>query len=267
MSLRIPILALLLLTGCSSTKSLTSERATAPPVINGDLEDWAGSLQRYEDGNILGGVRNDGERLYLAVSTSDPATARRAILTGLEIWVDPVGGKNESIGIRFPIGVINHNRANRDATPLPGGRSDPAMMEMMFGAQMNEMEILAENSEPRRVNVRSMEDVKASSRYEFGTLSMELAIPLDAGSSFGLGLSPGAATIGLGIKSTQLGGGPGGREGQAGGVRGGGGGRGGRGGGGRGGRGGGGRGGQGAGGQGGGQPDPLDLWIQLSLAR
>lgn len=262
------ILATLFLAACSSSSPVTtSERAATPPRVDGSTQDWTGSLARHEDGRLLVGVRNDADRLYIAVSTSNAATIRQVIMTGLELWIDADGGKAERSGFRYPMGLISFNRGSANAVPLPSGANDLATLEMLFGAQMNDMQVLAGDGPPTRVPVGSVEGLEAASRFEAGTLSYELSLPLETIGDLDLGLSRDLSALALGFKTGQLGGGapPAGQAGIAGG-----GGRGGRGGGGRGGRGGGGRAG-GAGGQrGGGQaarPEPIDLWIQVTLAQ
>ncbi|NNE71160.1 MAG: hypothetical protein HKN29_12460 [Rhodothermales bacterium] len=264
------ILASLVLAACSSSSPMmTSERAVAPPKVDGSTQDWTGSLMRHEDGRLLVGVRNDADRLYIAVSTSNAATIRQVIMTGLELWIDADGGEAQRSGFRYPMGLISFNRGSANAVPLPSGANDPATLEMLFGAQMNDMQLLTGDAPPMRVPVGSVEGLEAASRFEAGTLSYELSMPLDAVGDLDLGLSPDLTTLALGFKTGQLGGGApaGGRQAGVGG----GGGRGGRGGGGRGGRGGGGRaGGAGGGGQPGGQGarlDPIDLWVQVTLAK
>jgi hypothetical protein len=252
------LMAVLTLAGCSTTKVMTSELAATRPEVDGNTEEWDGSMTRHEDGRVLLGVRNDAERLYVAVRISDAGTVRQAIMTGMELWIDPAAGEDEKAGFRYPMGLINFNRGTREALPLPTGETDPATMEMLFGAQMTDMQMLAKDSPPMRVRVGSIEGLEASSRFVSGTLSYEFSIPLSATGDLDLGLPADLTMLSLGVKTVQLGGG-GGRA-SLGGA--GGGGRGGRaGGGGRGGR-GGRRGGAPARG-----PRPIDLWIQVSLAK
>jgi len=201
------------------------------------------------------GVRNDDDRLYIALVFTDASTIRQISMTGLEVWFDSQGGEEERTGIRYPLGFIQYNRGRTNQLPLPTGDLDSEMLTRMFEQTLDEMDVLAQDSAPLRLHHASVAGLEAAARMEFGTLTYEVAIPLSGSEGLDLGISPDLTALGLGIKTGRLA--RPNRGGAGGGVRGG---RGGRGGG-RGGRGGGGRGGAG-GGQG---AAPLELWIQVSL--
>src|SRR3954469_13675135 len=75
-------------------------------VIDGDNGEWAGPLRPVEENHpVLTEVVNDGQFLYLVLSTND-ATARRQIMRqGLTVWFDPAGGDRKHFGVKFPVGM------------------------------------------------------------------------------------------------------------------------------------------------------------------
>jgi hypothetical protein len=77
-------------------------------VIDGDNGDWAGPLQPIaEQHPILAAAANDGEFLYLVLSTSDAAVRRQILRQGLILWFDPSGGDKKHFGLKFPV-VAGH---------------------------------------------------------------------------------------------------------------------------------------------------------------
>ncbi|MEL6615787.1 MAG: hypothetical protein AAFQ43_08620, partial [Bacteroidota bacterium] len=92
MPLRLPLTGLALvvtLAACRSTAPSVASGTAAATTIDGDVSDWADGLTRLVDGRVTVGVRNDGERLVVAVVASDTDVLRHAVLTGLTVWVDP----------------------------------------------------------------------------------------------------------------------------------------------------------------------------------
>jgi hypothetical protein len=252
--------------GCGSSANVLNSDATGPvPTVDGDVEDWAGTLRRFEKGRVLVGVRNDEDHIYVALVSTDPGTVRQIVMSGLELWLDPDAGEHARNGVRYPLGFINYNRGRRNQMPLPTGDLVPEMMERMFEQTLDELDLVAEDAPPVRLRPASVLGLKAAARMELGTLTYEIAIPMSASPEFDMGIGPGLDALGLQIRTGRFGQPRGG--GSAGGLSGGrGGGRGGRGGGRGGRRGGGGRGGGGRAGGGAQGAGPLDLWIQLSFA-
>ena len=97
--------AIFILTGCSSAIKLTADWKKTDIVIDGRQNDWDGSLYLLKKANVMVGVRNDSENLYICFITNDQSAQRQIMRSGLTVWFDPSGGSSERYGIKFPLGA------------------------------------------------------------------------------------------------------------------------------------------------------------------
>src|SRR4051812_9170898 len=96
-------------------------------AIDGDNGDWAGPLQPLEEQHpIMAAAANDGEFLYLVLSTSDAAVRRQILGQGLIVWFDPSGGDKKHFGLKFPVGVpLDESGSRRGGFPRDGAGGPP----------------------------------------------------------------------------------------------------------------------------------------------
>ncbi len=260
---------------------LASGWATDGVEVDGVNDEWIGAITYFEKQDVTVGLLNDDEFLYVSLVTSGPV-GRLAMATGLTVWFDPDGGKDEWYGIRFPVPPEQSERprggrGGRGADGRAGGRSGGRAGGGRGGTssleRMREVELVGPGDlSRRRLPLPVGGGLEVAIRNNGPTFVYELKVALARNDDYrmGLGVEPGSE-IGVGFVTGNVGGqGRGGRGGFGAGGFGGGGGRGG-GGGGRGGGGGGrGGGGGGRGGPGGGdrpdRPDPLKLWAKVQLS-
>lgn len=249
-----------LLSACGGTTALQSESPDREISVDGDAGDWQGALTSIEKENLSLGVLNDGAYLYLALVSSDRQLVNQMMIRGFTVWFDAAGGKEKTLGLRFPLGLM---ASGAQVSPREMQQNPDARREL-FEASLTEMEILESEDKSRRFPRHAVQGIEVMAKIDAGTLVYELQIPLRAGEghTFAIDAAPGDV-IGVGLETPEID-----REAmrqQSGGRGGGRGGAGGRGGGGRGGRG-------GFGGQGGGrggppqQPESLKLWTTVELA-
>ena len=266
-TLALLLLVAMMASGCGGTQALQSEPVEHPIVVDGDTGDWQGALTPIEKKNLSLGVLNDGEYLYLALVSSNRQLISQMMMRGLTVWFDAEGGKEKTLGIRFPLGLMASG-ASFSPREMQDNRNPDARREQ-FEASLTELDILQSEDESVRFPRQVIPGLDVMATLNAGTLVYELQIPISSGEehAFAIDAAPGDV-IGVGLETPeidreamrqQFGGRGGGRGGASG--RGGGGGFGGR-------RGGGG--GQGGfGGRGGGppqQPESLKLWTTVSLA-
>ena len=243
-------------------------------VIDGDNGDWPGPLAELDVKHpIAAAVENDGQWLYLVLSTSDSAVRRQIQREGLIVWFDPSGGDKKHFGIKYPVGLASdeggsrggqgHGRGGygRHTDPNSSGPPDQAPIE-----PPNRLEIYGPAKDDAHSFVpEAAQGIAAKVGQVDGYFVYELKVPLAKTSEtpYAIETKPGSV-VGLGLETPKIEH-PQGREG---------GGMGGRGGGGMGGRGGGmgGHGGYGGGGGGGGRgdggeaPPQVKLWTTVQLA-
>jgi hypothetical protein len=244
-------------------------------VIDGDYVEWKGPLVQVNDKDpITAAAVNDGQFLYVVLSTSEPAMRMQILRRGLIVWFDPAGGSKKHFGVKFPVGIITEEgrgaRRGGRRGPYSGGgpagesrdpdqdvdRLEPTNRLEVFGPQKDDAHNFVADMAPGiAVKVGQVE----------GALVYELKVPIGRTAEFPYAIEakPGAL-IGFGLETPKMEKPSAERRGGMGGMGGGMGGRG------RGGMGGGGRG----GGMGGGRrgdsgfdaPKPLKSWATIQLA-
>ena len=121
---------------CGSSPLLyTASPATPDTAVDGQATEWPSALRPVPDESGLSvGFRHDGADLVVAVIAGDDRQARRIAVGGLRVWVDPMGGTDRALGIRYPSPeapdarsvVRNGPRAGGPAASGSGVGSSPA---------------------------------------------------------------------------------------------------------------------------------------------
>ncbi|MDQ7816420.1 MAG: hypothetical protein RDU14_05295 [Melioribacteraceae bacterium] len=102
--LKLTILPFLLFAfnNCSSVKEVQSLPNNNEVIIDGLKNDWEGKLSFDSKAKIAVGFKNDGENLYICVTTNDRTNMMKILRLGMTIWLEPESG-NKKIGIKYPI--------------------------------------------------------------------------------------------------------------------------------------------------------------------
>lgn len=82
----------------AQASTIASVWRTADVTIDGSLADWPG-LTRVGGGPAVA-VQNDGTHVYLVVASNDP-TVRVQLATGLIVWLDRTGRRQQTFGLRL----------------------------------------------------------------------------------------------------------------------------------------------------------------------
>jgi len=263
----------------SKKPSITSQWRDRELAIDGDSGDWPGPLRQIEENHpLMAAAMNDGQYLYLVLSTSDSAERRQILSQGLILWFDPSGGEKKHFGLKYPVGIPPEERPTREGgggyrrgpggggrPPSDSGSHDPSSSGSPDQVEpTNRLEVYGPQKDDAHSFVTEMAPgITVKTGQAEGYLVYELKVPLakTADLPYAIETKPGAQ-IGFGIETPKM-------EHPAGEGHSGGGGFGGFGGG-MGGRGGGmgGRGGGGGGGERGQseQPKPLKGWATIQLA-
>lgn len=94
-----------ILSSCSSTIEVASRWMGHENPTDSSLGTSGWALTAIKDEPVLVGFRNDDSCLYICLIAQNHQTARRIVLSGMTLWFDPEGGKDEYIGIHYPIGM------------------------------------------------------------------------------------------------------------------------------------------------------------------
>lgn len=248
-----------ILTGCKGITSLSSTWRQTEITIDGMDSEWSSPLFHLEDENVVIGLRNDADNLYVVLRGMDRNRQMQVMRAGLTVWLDATGRNKKTLGIRYPIGMQEYG--------IPPVRSEPGTefgeeQRRRLSEMMSEIEILGpEKNDRNRVRKMNSFAIEAELGDTLGVMIYELKIPLKPKDKSPYAILANAGdVISLGLETGEMSmGGRGGGPPMGGGMPGGPGGRGGTGGGGK-------RGGGHGGRMGESMPQPIKLWAKVSLA-
>ena len=238
-------------------------------AIDGDNGEWPGPLVPVEENHpLLTAAMNDGQFLYLVLSTNDATVRRQIFRQGLILWFDPSGGDKKHFGLKYPVGVPFEEGASRGGYRrggYGGGRppSDPGGSSQSTVSEpepIDRLEVYGPQKDDAHNFVTTMAPgiaVKTGNVEGYAVYELKVPVAKSAETPYAIEAKPGAL-IGFGLETPKME--QPSHEGRGGGFGGFGGGMGGRG--------GGGMGGGGRGGERGGQeaPKPLKIWATIKLA-
>ncbi|WP_298737469.1 hypothetical protein [uncultured Chitinophaga sp.] len=202
--------------------------ATTPVTADGDLAEWPTSLRYIDDQNRLTyDIFNDGENLYLAVSTTDEITQVNILRGGLTFAVNIKGKRKETTSVTYPqiAGSVlfaqrrNSNQANgnsRYGRPSAAERPVPADLYRELRPHMNNAGIIGITGlSDGTIDVaqRKTGIAAETTLTEGDSLNLEFVIPLSK-----LGITAGYAkdiAYGIAVNESNIDGG--GRSGRRGG--------------------------------------------------
>jgi hypothetical protein len=136
-SLSIFLLLTLSLGGCGDVE-LNSKWRDREISIDGEQADWSGALRFLEDKQASVGVLNDQDFLYLCLVSSNQGPVMQTVRSGFTVWFDAEGGKNKNFGIRFPLGMQGGPMPMMDRSKL----KEPEMPREFLDASLKEIEIV-----------------------------------------------------------------------------------------------------------------------------
>ena len=108
-----PVL-LIQLNGCSSGLKLTSDWQQGEMNIDGSDSEWQRGLYYDRESDIVYGVRNDDNYIYVFLKTQNRSTQMQIMRQGLTVWFDREDGKNQTFGIQYP---MIRKRTHSDFSP------------------------------------------------------------------------------------------------------------------------------------------------------
>jgi len=159
--------------------TLQSRSGTQPPTVDGALDEWGGSLAYVNDESVRMSAQPTDSLLYVAVAIQDRALIRSVATNGLIVWVDPMGGKQHTYGIQYPLGLQRQRsgqNAPETAAPDPNDASQPA--QGLDQVSLAELEIIRDDSTRNRIPAQFSSGLRAEAVLGPGSLIYELAIPL-----------------------------------------------------------------------------------------
>lgn len=195
-------LGVFLLAGCGG-QPLDSSWRDRPVAIDGQDDEWEGARVLLKDSRVGLGLMNDADSLYLTVSLTGAELGSRLARQGFTIWFDPLGGKDEVFGIRFPVAAERFSlgrppedaaaegRPGRPPRPARGtagsgpgqlGRPDARQLQSLLDSLFarGQMELLGPVEGERAMRAGTDDGpVTLRASYTRGRLVYELRVPLN----------------------------------------------------------------------------------------
>ena len=158
--------------GCSKTFELTSRWTNEEMKINGTGERWKDATTLIPGPEVLVGVKNDKDNLYLCLITSNRMTQVQMLALGTTVWFDTEGKKDKSFGIQFPVNGLLQGRR------FPAQQNTEELRRLIEAAQ-RQYEIVGPGAgEHHRMADKQDKGIDVHLGYADGTLTYELKIPL-----------------------------------------------------------------------------------------
>lgn len=111
------LLALLVMAGCSSSKTIPYESKWNAPF---SYVDEVKPDQKDQASRLAYGIINDEHYLYLTMTTRDPSTIQKILSSGLKVSFRPEGQKKDAYSLQFPVVMKEDRKAlKRIDTDLP----------------------------------------------------------------------------------------------------------------------------------------------------
>ncbi|RPI04311.1 MAG: hypothetical protein EHM64_10345 [Ignavibacteriae bacterium] len=178
------LLMLILFSGCSSGLQLTSDWQQGVMNIDGRDADWQTGLYYDKESDMVYGIRNDDQYVYVMLKTQNRSTQRQIVSNGLTIWFDKENGKNQNFGIHYP---MNRREPRGGLSEEPGEERSNTFFDQSFP----ELEVMG----PKKEVLQQFPTLDAPGiRVKLGrlgeTLLYELRVPLKKTSEHPFALEP-----------------------------------------------------------------------------
>jgi hypothetical protein len=198
--LAIILLFSLLQVGCT-TYEIDSIWRSEEITIDGNSSDWMGKLIYIEDANVSVGIQNDEDNLYLCLVAENQFIRAQMMSQGMTLWIDPAGGKEKVLGIRYPIGNQSMRMKRQPMSPEEDREARRERLQKAMTEATAELEIIGPGeSNIKRLAIDKANGIEVAFQPSSGVTVYELKVPLlpneqqpfavgtQAGNTFGMGL-------------------------------------------------------------------------------
>ena len=172
---------ILSLTACSEP-TIISNWQNSDISIDGNVNDWAGNLNYFDDEKAAIGVSNDNDYIYFCLTTSDNDNIMKILRTGFTVWLDPQSSDGKTIGIKYPIkSKINDvgDRRNQQLGKEKNNGDNLTKKIDQFNSDQNEILIVNEDKFPlNALPVANNDGLEVNINYAMHQFVYELKVPL-----------------------------------------------------------------------------------------
>lgn len=185
MRLTIPIVITFLFTSLTArTATVESHWKTGEIIIDGTASEWSNPFTRLSDNeNWSINVKNDNEKLYLCLISTDQSVNRQMMMYGFSVTFNGIQkNKNVIFGLRFPVGM----NPNGEQHVRNGQNRDPEALKALEEQMLMALEIIGpdkNDSKPMGVAIADSFGIKVKCVHTKDSLVYELEIPLKKGTT------------------------------------------------------------------------------------
>ena len=164
--------ALTTFAGCGSTLELTSRWTNHELKVDGTGEEWKDATTLIPGPQVLVGVKNDKDNLYVCLITTNRMTQTQILALGTTVWFDTEGQKNKTFGIQFPVAGLLQGRR------FPSLQNPEDLKRLIEAAQRQYEVVGPGQGERHRMADKQDRGIDVHLGYADGVLTYELKIPL-----------------------------------------------------------------------------------------
>lgn len=166
MTKKLPYLLALLFLGCRSPLDLSSSWNSSVILIDGSRTEWS-DLTTLESPAVSVGARNNGEYLYLCLTTSDPVRQAQVLFAGFTAQFSPAEGREFSVHFPLP----------QDRPPRAEDRGQFESMFRAFEPRMHSL-IVATDGDRQQFGLQQAPGIRVRVGLQEGVLVYELQVPI-----------------------------------------------------------------------------------------
>jgi len=189
--------------GCSSPETIRSQSTTGTPTVDGNIEEWGGTLPSVGDGVSMG-VRPTDSLLYVAVSIRDADLIRSVTENGLIVWVDPKNEQKRTYGVQYPLGLRSQGTgSDAERKPEESGSTTERVPQALT---LDQMDVIRDGVVVQRIPAQFSSGLRAEVRMQANSMLYEVAIPVrgGAGGAKSHGLLAGlGSTVDVGLQTPE----------------------------------------------------------------
>ncbi|MFH0733868.1 MAG: hypothetical protein V1773_04780 [bacterium] len=168
------------LISCSSATKITSSFSQNSINVDGNQSDWQGQLKPISGEGLAVGFKNDNEKLYICLITTDRAKIMKILHQGLTVWIEP-DGSDRSIGIKYPIkpNVFDLKKSNMMDKKENGIENIEEMTNKLLETQTEYSIVNQDNYPLYSYQINTQDNLKIKAGYQNYQFVYELGIKLN----------------------------------------------------------------------------------------
>ncbi len=207
----IVLITILLLQGCNmiQLESMWKDREI---TIDGNDKDWIDAQYYLKDYNVVLGVMNDADFVYLCFYPTTQELTRQLITQGCTLWINTEGKKKKDVGIHFPLGMQSpqmfdiNDKIEQQMPTERNNKMGISNIEKMLLTLPKEVEIIGPaRDNVKKIKLKELVGLEMSINAHKGLFAYELKIPLkeNAENSLSLGIEPGKEIV-IGLETPRI---------------------------------------------------------------